>query len=346
MEASAFSDPDDGDTHAASQWQIDDTPWDYQSPAFDSGMDITNLPSISVPYGKLTTSNLYWWRVRYQDNHGAWTDWSAETSFTTTGAPNQQPNQPGNAAPAGGATGVSLTPIMEASAFSDPDDGDSHAASQWQIDDDPWDFSSPAFDSGTDTTNLTSISVPSGKLTYSALYYWRVRYQDSHGAWSAWSEEAHFNTMSASTDSTPPTTPSVADDGVTTTSTSELHAVWTSSDAESGIVEYLYAVGTTTGGNDVLDWTSAGTATEMTITGVSLTPGEIYYISVKAKNGQGLWSEVGSSDGITVSADDGEPEPGGKGGTPFWVWILVALGLLGAGAGGFVFWQRSKTKSA
>jgi len=235
---------------------------------------------------------------------------------------------------------------MEASAFSDPDDGDSHAASQWQIDDDPWDFSSPAFDSGTDTTNLTSISVPSGKLTYSALYYWRVRYQDSHGAWSAWSEEAHFNTMSASTDSTPPTTPSVADDGVTTTSTSELHAVWTSSDAESGIVAYLYAVGTTTGGNDVLDWTSAGTATEMTITGVSLTPGEIYYISVKAKNGQGLWSEVGSSDGITVSADDGEPEPGGKGGTPFWVWILVALGLLGAGAGGFVFWQRSKTKSA
>ncbi len=348
MEASAFSDPDSGDTHAASQWQIDDDPWDFSSPAFDSGTDTTNLTSITVPSGKLIDSTLYYWRVRYQDQHGVWSDWSDEMHFTTTGVPNQQPNQPDNTAPATGSTRVSVTPILEASAFSDPDSGDTHAASQWQIDDDPWDFSSPAFDSGTDTTNLTSISIPSGKLTYSTLYYWRVRYQDSHGAWSAWSEEAHFNTMSASADSTPPTTPSIADDGVTTTSTSELHAVWTSSDAESGIAEYLYAVGTSPGGNDVLDWTSAGAATEKTITGLSMTPGQTYYVSVKAVNGQGLTSEVGSSDGITVAADDGEPEPkpGDKGGVPFWLWILVALGVVGAGAGGFLFWQRLKAKSA
>ena len=241
---------------------------------------------------------------------------------------------------------MSLTPTLEASAFSDPDAGDTHAASQWQMITSPWDYQSPAFDSGTDNTNLTSISIPSGVLTISTLYYWRVRYQDNHGAWSDWSEEVRFNTMSASTDSTPPTTPSIADDGVTTTSTSELHAVWSSSDTESGIVEYSYAIGTTAGGNDVVDWTSAGTATEKTITGLSLTAGQTYYISVKALNGQGLWSEIGSSNGITVSADEEDPEPGNGGGVPFWVWILVALGVVGLGAGGFVFWRKRKAKRA
>jgi len=367
------------------------SPWDYASPAFDSGTDTKNLTGITVPSGKLAYSTLYYWRVRHQDNHGAWSAWSAETSFTTNSSsgdttppaavsdlaataatsasvtltwtapgddgntgtasiydirystgtitdanwgsaslcngepspgaagatqtftikdlspdttyyfavmtadegPNwsglsniasrktdaippddQPPAQPAGVSPVDGATGVSLTPTLSSSAFSDPDAGDTHAASQWQIDDDPWDFSAPAFDSGTDTTNLTSISIPSGRLTYSTLYYWRARYQDSHGAWSAWSEEAHFNTMSASADSTPPSTPSIADDGVSTTSTSELHAVWTSSDAESGIAEYLYAIGTTAGGNDVVDWTSAGTAPEKTITGLSLTLGK------------------------------------------------------------------------
>jgi hypothetical protein len=240
---------------------------------------------------------------------------------------------------------VSLTPTLQASAFSDPDAGDTHGASQWQIDDDPWDYVSPAFDSGTDNTNLTSISVPSGKLTYSTRYFWRVRYQDNHGAWSDWSEEMRFDTMSAPVDSTPPTTPSVADDGVSTTSTTSLHATWSSSDPESGVVEYSYAVGTTAGGNDVLDWTSAGTATEETITGLSLTAGQTYYISVKALNGQGLWSEVGSSNGITVSADGEEPEPGDGGGIPFWVWILVALGVVGLGAGGLVFWRKQKAKA-
>jgi len=97
-----------------------------------------------------------------------------------------------------------------------------------------------------------------------------------------------------------------------------------------------------------VDWTSAGTATEKTITGLSLTPGQAYYISVKALNGQGLWSEVGSSDGITVSAGDAEPtpEPEDKGGVPFWVWILVTLGVVGAGAGGFVLWRKRKAKPA
>ena len=132
--------------------------------------DPTNLTSITVPYGKLTTSNLYWWRVRYQDNHGAWSNWSEEMHFDTTPVPNQVPDLPSNTAPTAGDTGVSLTPTLSASAFSDPDDGDTHAASQWQIDDDPWDFTSPAFDSGTDNTFHARASAPIYTLTLHAAF--------------------------------------------------------------------------------------------------------------------------------------------------------------------------------
>jgi hypothetical protein len=103
--------------------------------------------------------------------------------------------------PAGGATSVSLTPTLKASAFSDSDTGDTHAASQWQISTTAGNYSSPVFDSSTDTSNLITITIPSGKLDYSTAYYWHVRYQDNHGDWSNWSTETSFTTL-ASTSAT------------------------------------------------------------------------------------------------------------------------------------------------
>jgi DNA-binding beta-propeller fold protein YncE len=184
--------------------------------------------------------------------------------------------------------------------------------------------------------DLGIFSVDLSGLTAGTLYYFRAK---AAGAGTAYGEEKTFTTGTTA-DETAPSTPQVTDNGESTTSTTEIHASWSSADAESGIVEYLYAVGTAAGGNDIVDWTSAGSATEKTITGLSLTPGQTYYISVKAVNGQGLTSEVGSSDGIALSADDGEP--GGKGGTPFWVWILVALGAAGLGGTFFFLWKWRK----
>jgi hypothetical protein len=196
----------------------------------------------------------------------------------------------------------------------------------------------------TDTQAMTAngdFSFNLSGLTPGTAYYFRAK---AAGAGTAYGEEKSFTTGTTA-DETAPSTPHVTDDGESTENASEMHVAWSSGDAESGIVEYLYAVGTTARGNDVVDWTSAGAATEKTITGLSLTPGQTYYISVKAVNGQGLTSQIGSSDGITVAADDGEP--GGKGGTPFWVWILVALGVAGVGGGlGFVLWRRRKKAGA
>ncbi len=192
LQSSPFSDPGAGTTHRASQWQITATSGDYTSPVFDSGTDTLNLTQRTVPLSTLTYSTTYYWRVRYQNNYEAWSDWSDETSFTTLAS--QPPSQPSNTSPSDGASGVSLTPTLQSSAFSDPDFGDTHGASQWQISTTAGDYSSPVFDSGTDTSNLTGIDVHWGNLEPSETYYWRVRHQDSSGTWSEWSPETSFIT--------------------------------------------------------------------------------------------------------------------------------------------------------
>ncbi|MFC1998931.1 IPT/TIG domain-containing protein, partial [Chloroflexota bacterium] len=104
------------------------------------------------------------------------------------------PNKPTNSTPANGATGISLTTTIQSSAFSDTDPGDTHAASQWQITSTSGNYSSPVYDSGTDTSNKTSIAIPSATLNNNTAYYWRVRHRDSYGNWSSWSTETSFTT--------------------------------------------------------------------------------------------------------------------------------------------------------
>ena len=104
-------------------------------------------------------------------------------------------------------------------------------------------------------------------------------------------------------DVTPPTRPVVMDDGDTTQVSIELHATWISEEPESGITEYQFAIGTSPGATDVVDWTSAGGVPEVTHTGLFLSEGT-YYFAVKARNGAGLWSEPGFSDGIFVIESD------------------------------------------
>lgn len=101
-------------------------------------------------------------------------------------------------------------------------------------------------------------------------------------------------------DFTDPTTPVVTDDGAWTHIFTQLHAAWSASDPETGIAEYQYCIGTAVGVCDTVAWTSLGVATEVTKAGLNLQDGETYYFNVKARNGAGHWSAVGSSDGITV----------------------------------------------
>lgn len=105
---------------------------------------------------------------------------------------NAYPERPVNVSPAGGESGVSVTPTLQGSAFADAD-GDSHAASRWQVRSEAGDYDSPAWDSGS-AAPAASITVPDGALAHSATYYWRVGYQDGRGLWSSYSLETAFTT--------------------------------------------------------------------------------------------------------------------------------------------------------
>jgi hypothetical protein len=76
--------------------------------------------------------------------------------------------------------------LLHGSPFADPDDGDTHKASQWQVDLVTGDFSNPVVDSGPRTNALTSFRARG--LAAETTYKARVRYQDQDDAWSPWSD--------------------------------------------------------------------------------------------------------------------------------------------------------------
>lgn len=79
---------------------------------------------------------------------------------------------------------------------------------------------------------------------------------------------------------------------------------WTSSDPESGVEAYWYAVGTQAGLSDIANWTNAAVATSVTRSDLTLAIGQSCYVSVKARNHAGLESGVGVSGAITVVPDN------------------------------------------
>ncbi|MCX6374429.1 MAG: fibronectin type III domain-containing protein, partial [Armatimonadetes bacterium] len=90
-------------------------------------------------------------------------------------------------------------------------------------------------------------------------------------------------------------------DGKYTDATGQLSASWNGADPESGVVEYKYAIGTTSGGIEVRDWTTNSTNTSVTTTGLTLAADTKYYFSVKAVNGAGTWTDPLNSDGVTAA---------------------------------------------
>ncbi len=150
------------------------------------------------------------------------------------------------------------------------------------------------------STNI--VSVLNLNLYDEKTYYFGVKAQNGAGLWS---DIGYSDGIKV--DSTPPTTPVVTDAGTDTISTTTLTANWSSSDAESGIIEYQYAIGTSEGGTDVINWISAGTNTAIIQSDLTLILGTTYYFSVKAKNEAGLWSDIGYSDGILVIAPNQPP---------------------------------------
>ncbi|VAX16617.1 hypothetical protein MNBD_IGNAVI01-351, partial [hydrothermal vent metagenome] len=87
-----------------------------------------------------------------------------------------------------------------------------------------------------------------------------------------------------------------------TSSTKQLSANWSEiPDA----AKYFYAIGTTSGGTDVVGWTDNGPFYNVTKTGLNLTDGTKYFVSVKAQKSDGSSTKVKTSDGIVVKVSNG-----------------------------------------
>src|SRR5207245_3442455 len=112
----------------------------------------------------------------------------------TQPAPNRPPQAPTNLSPPDASANQQLTLTLQASAFSDPD-GDSHGSSQWVIKRSS--DNTTVLDSGDDTANKTSITVPTGVLSFATSYSWSVAYKDSKGAQGPASTPTSFTTQPA-----------------------------------------------------------------------------------------------------------------------------------------------------
>ncbi|MCD6221883.1 hypothetical protein J7K25_06980, partial [bacterium] len=194
LQASDFSPGNGNTTHQATRWQIRKDGETYETPTFDSGTDTTNLTSYNTPV-PLEGNTKYWWHVRYQNGDGVWSDWSDETSFTTTAGGINPPGKPVNYSPEDGATEIDPQDCTLIAFAPEPGDSDTFQTSQWQITTTSGDYSNPVYD-GTRTSpqDLHIIHIPAGTLSYNTTYYWHVRYQDGNGAWSDWSDETSFTT--------------------------------------------------------------------------------------------------------------------------------------------------------
>jgi hypothetical protein len=135
-------------------------------------------------------------------------------------------------------------------------------------------------------------------------------------------------------DTTPPGG-TVSDDGAETSSAISLHATLQFTDAESGIAGYEYRVGTSRDGSDVVR--STGTAdADLTIAGLNLSVGPVYYISARARNGAGLWGPWAGADGISVGAGANSATVSYASGMQNDIVVSVSLGGSVAGGGRIV----------
>lgn len=149
-----------------------------------------------LPYE--VSSNRYGIRLEARKNCMYDSDWIilAGVQIRNTGTrANIAPHCPSLVSPTNNATGIGLTPTLQATAFTDPDTGDTHANSQWQVDNNST-FASPEWNSGDTNAASTSATIPAGALAGSTKYYWRVRYEDSAGNWSPYSSSFSLTTAS------------------------------------------------------------------------------------------------------------------------------------------------------
>jgi hypothetical protein len=130
------------------------------------------------------------------DSAGFGVGWIFFNNVSTTFAFNQKPNAPQLQSPLDNSVNCAQTVRLDWSLFSDPDQGDTQNAYHIQIADNN-SFVIPLVDA-TFNQPFSSWSGPTlSPLPLGVRYFWRVRVQDNHNAWSEWSSTWSFNVPSS-----------------------------------------------------------------------------------------------------------------------------------------------------
>lgn len=160
----------------------------------DSFNSATSMPEPAIPlFGSFTvqfnTAGVYKYYCQVHGGPGG-IGMAGEVRVVMPGQ-NHAPAKPTNVAPTTNATGVSKSPLLQASAFSDEDAQDVHTASQWLIR--KVSDNSVVLDTGSDTEN--KVSFRPSNLSNLIEYEWQVRYKDAAGDWSEYSDATRFTTI-------------------------------------------------------------------------------------------------------------------------------------------------------
>ena len=149
-------------------------------------------------------------------------------------------------------------------------------------------------------TTDTSVSLSGLSLSNATKYFTSVKATDKAGNVSAVITGDGI-TIDLTAPSGTIANDGTGDDITYTSSDSTLSANWPGfTEDVSGIEKYEYAIGSTSGGTDIVSWTDNSTNTSVTKTGLSLTSETTYYVSVRATDGASNVSSVITTNGVTA----------------------------------------------
>lgn len=172
-----------GVAHAASQWQVSATSNFSGALVVNTG-DVAATNTYDIGPGILSLSTSYYWRHRYKDIEGTYSDWSVATQFTVAAGIIDRPTM---TTPVWGATNILERARMIVDPFTtSPALIDTHLSTDWQVlrDSD----GALIHESLNDTTNLLRYDVPAGLLAVSTMYRFRARFHGNTIANSLWRE--------------------------------------------------------------------------------------------------------------------------------------------------------------
>lgn len=121
-----------------------------------------------------------------------------EEFFRQTQTDNQRPGKPVLTEPGDGSANVALVSVLRSDFFTDPDAGDFHTETRWQVSGNT-EFSDLVLDLQS-ATFLTQLPLLDYILEPDRTYWWRVRYFDDHAAASEWSATSSFMTVLSADD--------------------------------------------------------------------------------------------------------------------------------------------------